>query len=208
MPFCLRLNTLVSCFWIRDDFVSPLFEQDPAKPPAKTSLSGHFISEPLARWAEQLPTELSSGSHQPLYPAGFWVSSLHPRTGSHGTRCSSQSKEVQWNAWLALSHQWETRRQRRFLLDHHKNRFHCFLFSCLSLNRVHQTQGTEERATGVTHSALKPAPCSAKHSSVACAVGPLWDKQETQWMKNKEGGEGGKLKTERKTEQTPLSCRR
>lgn len=39
------------------------------------------------------------------------------------------------------------------------------------------------------------APCSAKHSPVVCAVGPLWDKQETKWNENEERQEGGRLKT-------------
>lgn len=38
-----------------------------------------------------------------------------------------------------------------------------------------------------------------KHSPVVCAVGPLWDKQETKWNKNEEGRERGRLNTERRT---------
>lgn len=52
------------------------------------------------------------------------------------------------------------------------------------------------------------APCSVKHSPVVCAVGPLWDKQETKWNKNEGEWEGGRLKTERRTKEMNFTATR
>lgn len=206
MPFCLHLNMLISFFWVQYDFIPLfcLFFLNMILP--NLCLTLLFLSiellRPLTWWEELLPTELSSGSCTSACPSVPGVIGS-PRTGSHRSTMLLPKQGSAVKCMInTLTYQLEKCIQRKFSHDHHKNNkfqlqvvgFFLYIFKSCAPKPENQ------RACN-SYSALKTAPCSAKHSPVVVLLVHFRINKRPNELKTKSGEQGGGQRQKGKQQQ-------